>query len=237
MDGRGEGEEQEEEGRTDTAQCIRPLRERQVLRLPRKSRRGDQRRRAYIRPPGEQALRLPPKSQRHSATPGRTSAPVQNTKPALRFTAAQRRRPSDARSTPGRTSWRAPSAAPATQITPAQGDPSSEATLQWGGQLTTGGVIITDAKGLNDHVNKTGSIASEKQTALDMLMVKRLVEDQVIRLRWVPTWKQMADPLTKEMARDLLLEFRKTNSLCLVETAEDQPARRTEASVSSQSPA
>ena len=97
--------------------------------------------------------------------------------------------------------------------------------------MTTDGVIITDAKGLNDHVSKTGSMASEKQTALDMLMVKRLVEDQVIRLRWVPTWKQMADPLTKEMNGDLLTTFRKTNSLCLVETAEDQLEEKKRASV------
>ena len=107
----------------------------------------------------------------------------------------------------------------------------TEITPQWRGQLTTDGVIITDAKGLNDHVSKTGSMASEKQTALDMLMVKRLVEDQVIRLRWVPTWKQMADPLTKEMNGDLLTTFRKTNSLCLVETAEDQLEEKKRASV------
>ena len=93
---------------------------------------------------------------------------------------------------------------------------------QWRQELKVGGIIITDAKGLNDHVNKTGSMASEKQAALDMLMVKRLVEDQVLRLRWVPTWKQVADPLTKEMSTELLKQFRQTGKLCLVETKEDQ---------------
>ena len=104
----------------------------------------------------------------------------------------------------------------------------TEIQPQWRTQLQTGGVIITDAKGLHDHVNKTGSLAAEKQTALDMLMVKRLVEDQVLKLRWTPTWKQLADPLTKEMATDLLKEFRQKGSLCLVETTEDrrEEARR-----------
>ena len=62
-------------------------------------------------------------------------------------------------------------------------------------ELNVEGGVITDAKGFNDHVNKTGSMASEKQTALDMLMVKRLVEDRVLCLRRVPTWKQLADAL------------------------------------------
>ena len=65
-------------------------------------------------------------------------------------------------------------------------------------------------------------MACEKQAALDMLMVKCLVEDQVLRLRWVPTWKQVADPLTKDMSTELLKQFRQTGKLCLVETKEDQ---------------
>lgn len=98
----------------------------------------------------------------------------------------------------------------------------TETTPQWRRELKTGGVIITDAKGLNDHVNKTGSMASEKQTALDMLMVKRLVEDGILQLRWVPTWKQVADPLTKEMGTELLQQFRHSGKLCLVETQDDK---------------
>ena len=66
-------------------------------------------------------------------------------------------------------------------------------------------------------------MAAAKQTGL----VKRLVEDQVLKLRWTPTWKQLADPLTKEMATDLK-EFRQKGNLCLVETTEDrqEEARR-----------
>ena len=96
-----------------------------------------------------------------------------------------------------------------------------EISSQWRKELSIGGTIITDAKGLNDHVNKTGSMASEKQTALDMLMVKRLVEDQVLCLRWVPTWKQLADLLTKDMITELLQKFRASQFLCLVASQED----------------
>lgn len=35
-------------------------------------------------------------------------------------------------------------------------------TRNWRKELSVDGVIITDAKGLNDRVNKTGSVASEK---------------------------------------------------------------------------
>lgn len=95
-------------------------------------------------------------------------------------------------------------------------------TPMWRERLKVGGVLITDAKGLNDQVNKTGSMASEKQAALDMLMVKKLVENKILQLRWVPTWKQLADPLTKEMSSDLLDKFRANNRLCLIETKEDR---------------
>ena len=107
----------------------------------------------------------------------------------------------------------------------------SEISPKWRTELRVGGIIITDAKGLNDHVNKTGSIASEKQAALDMMMVKRLVEDSVLRLRWVPTWKQVADPLTKDMATDLLQRFRTNGRLCLVETQQDREEEQRRAGI------
>ena len=88
--------------------------------------------------------------------------------------------------------------------------------------------MITDAKGLHDHVHKTGGVATEKQAALDILLIKQLVEDQVLGLRWTPTWKQLADPLTKEMPGVLLESFRSKPVLCLVQTDEDvvEEARR-----------
>lgn len=40
-------------------------------------------------------------------------------------------------------------------------------------------------------------------------------------LRWVRTWKQLADPLTKKMATELLQKFRASQMLGLVATKED----------------
>lgn len=57
---------------------------------------------------------------------------------------------------------------------------SSEITKEWRRNLSTVGWTVTDAKGLHDHVHKTGGVASEKQAAaLDILMTKQLVEDGV----------------------------------------------------------
>lgn len=57
---------------------------------------------------------------------------------------------------------------------------SSEITKEWRRNLSTVGWTVTDAKGLHDHVHKTGGVASEKQAAaLDILMNKQLVEDGV----------------------------------------------------------
>ena len=57
---------------------------------------------------------------------------------------------------------------------------SSEITKEWRRNLSTVGWTVTGAKGLHDHVHKTGGVASEKQAAaLDILMTKQLVEDGV----------------------------------------------------------
>ena len=53
-------------------------------------------------------------------------------------------------------------------------------------------------------------------------MIKQLVEDEVLGLRWTPTWKQLADPLTKEMSGSLLQSFRRKPVLCLIQTPEDE---------------
>lgn len=53
-------------------------------------------------------------------------------------------------------------------------------------------------------------------------MVKKLVESKILQLRWVPTWKQLTDPLTKEMNTELVDQFQAKNLLCLVETKEVQ---------------
>eukprot|EP00435_Cladocopium_sp_Y103_P070035 s255_g34.t1 len=98
----------------------------------------------------------------------------------------------------------------------------TEVNSGWRQHLKTPGCLVTDAKGLHDHILKTGGVASEKQAALDMLMTKQLVEDGVMQIRWTPTWKQLADPLTKDMVTTLLEHFRRSGKLCLVQTPEDE---------------
>ena len=99
---------------------------------------------------------------------------------------------------------------------------ATEITKEWRKNLSTEGWIITDAKGLHDHVHKTGGIASEKQAALDILMTKQLVEDGVQNLKWTPTWKQLADPLTKDMDSTVLHDLRRSWTISLVQTEADQ---------------
>ena len=93
---------------------------------------------------------------------------------------------------------------------------------EWRKHLRTIGCLVTDAKGLHDHVLKTGGMATEKQAALDILLVKQLVENGALQLRWTPTWKQLADPLTKDMNGSLLEQFRRRSMICLIQTAEDE---------------
>ena len=96
-----------------------------------------------------------------------------------------------------------------------------EVTSQWRRELKTSGCLVTDAKGLHDHLHKTGGVATERQAALDMLLMKQLIEDGIIGLKWTPTWRQLADPLTKEMMATLLEDLKKSGQVCLTQTAAD----------------
>lgn len=74
---------------------------------------------------------------------------------------------------------------------------------------------MTDTKALYDHCHTTGHMAAERQTAFDLLMGKRMIEEGLVGLRWVPTFKQIADSLTKSM-KDVLLKALKTSGrICL----------------------
>ena len=97
----------------------------------------------------------------------------------------------------------------------------TEVTSQWRRELKTSGCLVTDAKGLHDHLHKTGGVATERQAALDMLLMKQLIEDGIIGLKWTPTWRQLADPLTKEMMATLLEDLKKSGQVCLTQTAAD----------------
>ena len=77
---------------------------------------------------------------------------------------------------------------------------SAEISSSWRRELQTDGVLITNAKGLHDHADKTRGVATEKQAALDILLIEQLVQDQVLGPLWTP--------LTKEMPGVLLESFR-----------------------------
>ena len=93
------------------------------------------------------------------------------------------------------------------------------------------GVLVTDAKSLYDHLHKTGSVPSERQTLIDLLIAKDLHESGAVSIRWVPTSYQLADILTKDMSVPPVLQrFLETGQCALVQTAEDavQEAHRAE---------
>ena len=92
---------------------------------------------------------------------------------------------------------------------------------QWKNRLRIPGIAVTDAKALFDHLMKTGHMTSEKQTMLDTLGAKQLIESTAMKVAWVPTFRQMADGLTKDMVDELFKAFKSKNALCLKETLED----------------
>ena len=80
----------------------------------------------------------------------------------------------------------------------------------WKYNLKVPGILVTDARSLYDHINKTGSLPSERQTLIDLLVAKDLVEPQAVKVCWVPT-TQLADIFTKLMKPPAVAEtFLKT---------------------------
>ncbi len=92
---------------------------------------------------------------------------------------------------------------------------------QWKSRLRIPGITVTDAKALFDHLMKTGHMTAEKQTMLDILAAKQLIEGTAMKVAWVPTFRQMADGLTKDMVDELFKAFKSKNALCLKETFQD----------------
>ena len=77
---------------------------------------------------------------------------------------------------------------------------------------------MTDAKSLFDHLSTTGQVPQERQTMLDLLAAKHLLDQGHFKLFWVPTHRQFADGLTKRMKDALWAEFVQRGTLSLVET-------------------
>lgn len=91
----------------------------------------------------------------------------------------------------------------------------------WRETLQVPGYLVTDARAIYDHCHTTGHMAQERQTALDFLMSKRMIEEKLMSLRWVPTFKQLADALTKSMKDVLLGQLKRDGFVCLISTPED----------------
>jgi hypothetical protein len=59
-------------------------------------------------------------------------------------------------------------------------------------------VAVTDCKSLYDHLNKQGSAPpDDKRLSLDMQVLRDMMENGGLRVRWVATQQMIADPLTK----------------------------------------
>ena len=74
-----------------------------------------------------------------------------------------------------------------------------------------------------DHLNKTGSIPKEKQTLIDLLTARDLIETKAVMLRWMPNRHMLADMLTKKVAPTEIVErFLKQGSYSAVPNVEDE---------------
>ena len=93
----------------------------------------------------------------------------------------------------------------------------------WRHKLKIPGTLITDARSLFDHLNKTGSAPKEKQTLIDLLVARDLTETGTLKLRWMPTTHMLADILTKVTAVTAMFsKCVKDGLYCLTQTAEEQ---------------
>jgi len=81
----------------------------------------------------------------------------------------------------------------------------------------------TDAKSLYNRLNSTGTVPAERQTLIDLLMARDLVESKDVTTRWVPTSHQLADCLTKLMKLPPVAHrFLHEQKYCLVPREEAQ---------------
>ena len=86
-----------------------------------------------------------------------------------------------------------------------------ELGTNWRHKLKIPGTLVTDSKSLYDHLTKTGSIPTERQTLIDLLVARDLSESETVRIMWLPNKHMVADCLTKavvpnEVYRRLIAE-------------------------------
>jgi hypothetical protein len=93
----------------------------------------------------------------------------------------------------------------------------------WRHELKVPGILVTDARSLYDHINKTGSLPSERQTLIDLLIARDLTEAKAITVWWVPTTHQLADIFTKFMrSTPIFSKLMKEQLYCLVGNDEER---------------
>ena len=93
----------------------------------------------------------------------------------------------------------------------------------WRVHLHVPGILVTDAKSLYDNLQKDGSLPAERQTLLDVLVAKDLVEQKCIDIRWLANSHQFADFLTKlEVVTPILQTFLRDGVLSLVPTQDQE---------------
>ena len=92
-------------------------------------------------------------------------------------------------------------------------------SADWRMHLKVPGIIVTDAKSMYDHLGKSGSTPTERQTLIDLLVARDLQENGAIRLQWLPNKHMLADVLTKATApNDVYVKFRDRGLYSLVPT-------------------
>jgi hypothetical protein len=94
---------------------------------------------------------------------------------------------------------------------------------EWRHKLKVPGVLITDAKSLYDHLNTTGKVPKERQTLIDLLVARDLIETGAVKLMWVPTAHMVADILTKVMKpTSCYVRLRDTQRFSVARTEDDE---------------
>ena len=97
----------------------------------------------------------------------------------------------------------------------------------WRLKLKIPGALVTDAKSLFDHMGKIGSLPVSRQTLIDLLVARDLIEQETIKLKWLPNTHMLADILTKAVQPNNVLElFLKTGLFSLVPTRQQESEER-----------
>ena len=68
-------------------------------------------------------------------------------------------------------------------------------------------ISVTDNKPIYDHVQGDGIVVRDKRMAIDMLVVRKDLKSQGVKLRWVDTRQMLVDSLTKMSADPSFLLF------------------------------